>query len=259
MPDPTPHADLCAWTQSAIFAGTGADSRRLGIEIRPNARMTPAQRLAIYTDDYYARMTGALVMDHAASRAAIGAPAFDALARAFVEANPSRTPNLNLYGAEFADFVLGSGRPGAPALAALLRLERLVAQTPLIADPDPPLNAESLSHVPPERLEQARIMVRPSVSVLTLDWPVDACIRAHLAGEPVRLPAEPTPEHVQIWRGDPQVWRLVIPAPRAAILRALKDGVALGEALAGSDAAPEEVQAWFSDWMSEGIFCGVEV
>ena len=60
--------------------------------------MTAAERLAIYRDGYRARLVECLADDYPAVRHLLGAEAFEAIAHAYVDKHPSRSPNLNAFG-----------------------------------------------------------------------------------------------------------------------------------------------------------------
>jgi len=242
--------------------------------------MTAAARFAIYSRDYYGRMRDVLRQDYGLVAKLLGDEAWRKIADAFIVAYPSRHPNVNLYGAEFARFLdqvghddtgLGSQvrSENMRVLSDVARLERAVTEAPMIQDV-PPLSADSLAHVEPETWAVARLVVRPSVRIIELIWPVNAMLSAHVRGEVLDLPASPSQCFVQVWRNGDATWRRELTSTRASMLKAMIDGMPLGQCVEQAAATiqnegqtPEDaaalVQAWFAEWMADGVFAAIEI
>ena len=91
--------------QRAFRAALHGDEAGLRERVAPPPEGTSAQRVGIYSHAYSSRLVGALGESYPATRGLLGADGFERIARAFVLAHPSRTPNLRWYGAEFADLL----------------------------------------------------------------------------------------------------------------------------------------------------------
>lgn len=76
-----------------------------GALVTPGPRLGAAERVEIYRDGYRARLVECLADDYAAVRSAIGADAFEAAARGYIDAYPSRSPSLNAFGRAMPDFL----------------------------------------------------------------------------------------------------------------------------------------------------------
>jgi hypothetical protein len=81
-------------------------------------RLGAQERLEVYRRAYHARLIECLADDYPALESALGADAFDALCRAYIERHPSRGSNLNAYGQAMAAFCRESGACPESAFAA---------------------------------------------------------------------------------------------------------------------------------------------
>src|SRR5580765_8048012 len=66
--------------------------------IKPNDRLTSFERLEIYNRQYWFRVLSALIEDFPGLRAVLGERRFDAMAKAYLIANPSRSFTLRNLG-----------------------------------------------------------------------------------------------------------------------------------------------------------------
>ena len=83
-------------------------------------------RFEIYREGYRLRLIDSLATDYPATRAALGADRFAAVARTFVEAHPSPHFNLRWYGAQFAEFLRTCCHDDGP-IASLAAFEWAIA------------------------------------------------------------------------------------------------------------------------------------
>jgi len=162
--------------------GTATARKALPL-VKPNDRLTAPERLEIYNIQYWLRVLDALREDFPALRAALGEARFEALARAYLAARPSRSFTLRNLGSGLPDFV---ARPAnwkwtAPHTALAVDLARYEwAQVVAFDEAElPPLAAEALTGGEgagdPGNL---RLRLQPHLTLLALRHPVDAFVLA---------------------------------------------------------------------------------
>lgn len=231
--------------------------------VKPGDRMTAMARMEVYHFAYHARLIECLIDDYPALQHALGAEAFEALARRYIEHRPSTHPNLNLFGRHMPDFCGGEAAgdlPNARFLSDLARLEWAMVEVLHAAE------APALSLATLQRKEQAdwgaiRLVPTPSLQVLDTSYPVNRYLQAFREGQ---TPEIPTPEAswTAVYRVRFRIWRMDLTPPMASVLTALLAGRSLEEALETLSAfpgtSPQEVMIWFREWV-EGHFFADEV
>jgi hypothetical protein len=128
--------------------------------------------LSVYRDAYVLRLVEILQIDYGKLLACLGDEQFDAMARAFIAANPSRNPNARWVGARLPEF-LQTAPPyaGRPELAELAAFER--ALNDVFDEEDAPaLQVEALAAVPPG--DWPSLTFRPRPSFRRLDFVTNA-------------------------------------------------------------------------------------
>lgn len=211
-----PPAGLCAWNGSDVLP-----------------------RFNVHRNTFVAGLVQALGDALPVCRQALGDAAFDALARAYVDADPPRSPVLAHWGAGFAGWVRADARvaPVWPWLADLARLERARITAWHAADA-PPLAADTLAALCAQApvLAQTRFTLHPSAQVLRFDWAVVGLWAAHQGSTPPSdLAVHERAEAALVLRDDGLAGEvLVLPlAPAAAaFVDALARDLSLGEAAA---------------------------
>jgi hypothetical protein len=224
--------------------------------------MTAAERLEVYRAGYRGRLVECLADDYPALRHLLGGDAFDALARRYVDAHPSRSPSLNAFGRSMPGFVRASGVEQAAFAADLARLEWALVDA-IHAAPADPLTPEALAGVAPDEWPVARLRAAPSAQLLRFDHPVDAYYQAFKDGRvgAVRAGSTATLVHRHGW----VVWRRELTPIQARLLEDLLSGAALGDALAasasssGDGSVADDFTTWFHDWVAGGVFVAVVV
>lgn len=166
----------------------------------------------------------------------VGAEFFGGMARAYARRHPSRSGDMNAYGAEFADFI-AQFPPAAelPYLADCARLDWL-CQRAYYAPDQPALKLDALASIPAERQASLGFRLADAVGLLVSPWPVASLWRAHQPLEHDAANAFPSPdqggERALVWRdahNKVQVRRL-LPAEHA-FLAACQQQLPLAEAL----------------------------
>jgi len=138
-----------------------------------------AARLAIYRGNIYGNCIKALESAYPIVRKIVGAEFFEAIAHAYVRAQPSESGDLNQYGAGLPEFL--AGFPPVCDLAYLpdvARMEWLAHRAYFAADAAP-FDAAALAGVPPERYALLRLRLAPGCALLESPWPVSRIWTIH--------------------------------------------------------------------------------
>ncbi len=140
----------------------------------PNLPPGHRRRFDIHRNNTVTTMVDALRATFPAVERLVGGEFFAGLARAYLAAEPPRSPLLFRYGAGFGDFIAGfPPAASVPYLADVARLEWLWLQAYHAADARP-LGIGALAALPPETLETARIGLHPSLGLIASPHPVVA-------------------------------------------------------------------------------------
>jgi len=242
--------------RDAVVHGTAADGL-----LRAGAGREPM--LGIYQHAYRARLIAALRDNFGSLPRALGDEAFDALALAYLQANPSRQPSIRWFGDGLAEFM--AQQPGLvphPAFVDLARMEWALRQAFDAADA-PVLSAEAVARRLPEQWPGWVMHFQPGAQLLALQWRIEPAWRALQAeadGEP-ELPEPEAGEHaLLVWRVQLETrWRSVSDEVEAVLLPAAMQGVgfaALCELAAqqvGDERAATAVVGALQQWLSEGL------
>lgn len=205
-----------------------------------------APRMAIYRGNAFGNWHGALAGAYPVVRKIVGAAYFEAMARRYARAHPSRGGDLNEYGASLAPFI--ETDPDArdlPYLPDVARLEWLVHRAYFAADA--------------ARFDLSRpteVRLAPACALMASDWPVASIWDAHReGGRPELVNLAAGPERALVHRPD---WRVEVTALRPGdfrFLECLQAGDPLGAAL---EAAVSEDAAFvphlaLSTWVHAGV------
>jgi hypothetical protein len=230
-----------------------------GAVVKPNARMTIAERLQVYNGGYLARLQEALASDYQALQHLLGEDEFHRLCARYVDAHPSRHPNLNQLGVAMPAFVRRQRQLRHRAFAAeLAQFERRLCDA-FDAPEFTPLRPERLTAIAPGDLPRLVLTTNPSLQLCAFAWPVNDY---HFAVKHDKAPRVPRPRRtwLAIYRREWTVTRLELPAAAFAVLAALEKGVPLGRALGRARAADQDaVGRWFQGWAADGLFTDARV
>jgi hypothetical protein len=235
--------------------------------VTPGPLLTASERLQIYNDGYFARLTECLADDYPALAQALGEEAFSSLARDYIVQRPSRSPSLNAYGRGMAAFCQGRPEPWAAFAADLSRLEWALVEA-VHAPASFAISSDALSSIPVSHWHAARLVPSLTLRVLGFDYPVGEYFQAFRDGRAPVIPA-PLPSATAVYRQGLLLWRMELGTSAAHLLEDLVAGVPLGAAVSAleertSDPAAREqlVQAlpqWLATWVSSGFFVGIEL
>src|SRR5205823_8106628 len=132
-------------------------------------------RIAIYRRTIFANYRQALSASYPVVKRLTGAAFFHAAVGEFVRAHPSRSGDLNVYGASFGDFL--ATYPAAselPYLPDVARLEWAIdeAHRARDASSDPESVLAAFGVPPPERLPLLRLRLDPSCRLVSSPFPI---------------------------------------------------------------------------------------
>ena len=149
--------------------------------------LPPDARLNVYRNTFIGTLTKALQLSYPAVYRLVGAAFFESAARVFIEAAPPQSACLDLYGAEFTQFL--AGFPPAQTLAYLPDVAHLEwAVTTALHAPDvPALELSRITALDPELHARVVLIPHPAVGLLRADHPADAIWRAVLAQDDAAL------------------------------------------------------------------------
>jgi hypothetical protein len=237
------------WFARAVMTGAALDEADRRLTAGP--KLGPRERLDVYRRGYDARLVECLADDYPVLQRTLGEEPFATLCRAYVARYPSEAPNLNAYGRHMAESCQGFA-------ADLAKLEWAIVEV-IHEAASAPLTMEHLAAVPMEGWATARLVASRALRLLTLDYPANDYFQAALDGQ-IPPPPGPDPSATAVYRSAHAVWRMGLTPPMHRVLAALVGGDLLEAALAlAGDEAPERVTAWFREWVSSGLFVGVEV
>lgn len=202
----------------------------------------PAERrLAIYKNNVYAQLIGALKDSYPAVHRLTGDAFFRFAANEYIKAHPSRSPTLRGYGEHFPSF-LGSFAPASsvPYLSDVARLELLYLESYHAAEVVP-LPKEAFAALVSERTGQANLMLHPSTRLMTSPFPVSRIWEVNRQPSAIadRRRISGGPEYLLIVRPQTTVEVRRVACGAYAALVVLSRECSMAEALeAGSEAEP---------------------
>lgn len=135
-------------------------------------RLTPEKRLAIYRHNVLANLRGALADIHPVVLAIVGEAFFMHAADRFVRKTPSRSGDLNRFGATWAEFLEDYEHArDLPYLADVARLEWAWHESFHAAE-HAPFDLAAFATLPAERHAGLVLRLHPSVRLLASRWPL---------------------------------------------------------------------------------------
>ena len=129
-------------------------------------------RLAVYRNNVSANAMRALSAAYPIVRKLVGAEFFEGLARAYCDAYPSTSGDINEFGAQLAQFLAAFPPAQAlPYLPDVARLEWLAHRAHYAAD-HPALDSAQLRHIDTKDFRRLRLKLHPAVGLLESRFPI---------------------------------------------------------------------------------------
>lgn len=192
-------------------------------------------------------------------RELVGDEFFSAMARAFIQALPPRSPVLIDYGGGFADFIDGfTPARSLPYLADVARLEWARHESYHAADAEP-ASIDVLTGGNPSDIENLRFQMHPSLRLMRSDWPVASIWQAHQANTASDLSSlHEEGEQVMVVRPHLSVEVRCLEPAAFEFAERVASGTPLGRVLEDSNDHPEwDASACLGALFNVGAVCRV--
>jgi hypothetical protein len=242
----------------ARFAAALADARHAG-RIAPFLREPPAQieaRLAVYRGNVYGNLAKALASAYPITRKIVGAEFFEAMAREYARSHPSRSGDLNRYGAHLARFVAAFPHTAdLPYLPDVARMEWLAHLAYYARDPAP-LEVAALGCVGVDEYASLRFRLAPPCALLESQWPLGRIWEIHQDDYrgAFEIDLGCGPDRILVHRPRWRAEVLSLDAGDFAFLRSVSQGDSLGTALeAGAREPGFDPSAALARWIGAGV------
>ncbi len=225
--------------------------------IASNDRLTSFERLEVYNQQYWWRLTGLFGDDFPGVRAVIGPRCFDKLTIAYLSAHPSHSWTLRNLGSHLPAFLAENPALTGRHCALAYDVARVEWAATLAFDEPArePISPAKLAAADPSRL---RLGIQPYLQLVELRHPVDTLLaklrkrtsettvssnaaKARRAPRPLRLSVKPLPEplFLAVHRVDNIVYFKRIDAITFSLVAALRAGSTLEEACEAAFATVE--------------------
>jgi hypothetical protein len=257
-----------------IIPGADADY------IKPNDRLTSAERLEIYSRSYWFRVLDSLYDDFPGLRAVLGQPAFHLLSRAYLADCPSRSFTLRNLGSRLEDWMQRNPQYAGSRYALAVDMVRLEWAHIEAFDSaaEKVLGPEDLLELGPG----FRAGLQPYIRLLALQYSVDdlriqvnrasdergfasnAALKQKHRNMKRRVSrSKPGQIFLAVHRLNYTVYYRRIGAEEYLLLNALRDGLPIGRAIryafenssASTDEQPSMLETWFAAWAQLGWLC----
>jgi hypothetical protein len=265
----------------------GSMNRYAARIIKPNDRLTSFERLEIYNKQYWFRVLDSMIDDFPGLRAVLGERRFDAMAKAYLVAHPSRSFTLRNLPSQFVPWLRKNPKWAGKNRQLALDIARLEWADIEAFDgkAEPPLQQQDLAGsggTNPAASAKLKLTLQPYIRLLDLHYPVDDLLLEVRKDEEdtdfasnafterrkrkrVRAVAklETSEIFLAVHRIENSVYFRRLGREEFAILSALRDGKALGAAIefafrkSALPAAERAAKAreWFATWAALGWFC----
>jgi hypothetical protein len=249
--------------------------------IKPNDRLSSFERLEIYNRQYWFRVLSSMVEDFPGLRAVLGARCFEEMSKAYLTDCPSRSFTLRNLGSRLESWLRKHPKWAGAKQDLALDITRLEWADIEAFDgkAEPALRPGDLGGSADANL---RLKLQPYVQLLSLKYPVDdLLLEVRKEDEDTdfasnafqekhkrkRVQAvaklKPAPIFLAVHRLDDSVYFRRIEPEEFAILKALRCGKPLGEAIDVGfrrtkiplEQRAASVQQWFQNWAALDWFC----
>lgn len=255
------------WFHAAV---TRPDVRpeRVADLVLPSNALDSAERLSIYANMYFDRLTEILGDEFPSVEHLLGPQTFATVVRDYVTEHPSTHYSLAQLGRKFPQFLLtgaDASAIGNPQFAAAVATVERTMEDVFDEQQDDPLTFDKLQAVDPGSWDHVRLKTISALRLLRLPYPVNNYISAVRDGKSIGIPAA-EPAFVVVYRRNYRVWRADIDARQFTLLSGLAEGLSLGDAVSACAESPDTDPAelagalhdWFRNWTADGFFHAIE-
>ena len=212
-------ADLQAAFQGGVTAD--ADAAVLPL-INGSARESAQNLFRVYRYAYAARLVEVLQANFEQTWALLGDEGFDAAARGYIAAAPSRHRNARWFGDGFADF-LYQYHADMPAVGDVARLDWAIATAFDAADAEI-VAVDAMAMIHPQQWPGLTFRLHPSVQSIAVTTAAAQAYEALDGGQPPGDLTSGEPHRVLVWRDGTTVRYRPLPSEEAAGLAAVSAG-----------------------------------
>lgn len=249
-------AELQARFQRAVVDGDDA----VLAEILDTSKEKRDVLLGVYRNAYVARLIEFLEHDYEKLSAYLGEAQFEEMARAYIRAHPSHTPNARWYGAALPGFLERTAPYSESAqLADLAALEQALNDV-FDAAEAPALELADLAEVSPEDWPGLTFVAHPAVRRLTHRSNAAQIWQALGAEEtPPEAAALPEPAELIVYRQDHMAMFRAAGGEEAMMWDEAAGGVAFGvlcemvATFGGEDEAATRAAGYLQGWIQTGL------
>ena len=242
--------EFMAWVLGDSSADAAASVRGNGL--------APDARLGIYRNIVFSNLTATLATDYPAIKALVGEAFFESTAARYIRDEPSRSGNLQDYGARFPEFLACLPEAASlPYLADVARLE-WARQESLLAADAMQLDPARLMDIPDDKQHALQLQLHPSLRLVDSVHPILDIWLFCQNPDGKRLNLDGNGQCVMLWRSDSQIaMRAIDPALRI-LLHSMQTGASLAAAHYAATAADEDfdlntaLQSLFADALITG-------
>jgi len=240
------------------------DDREANEHFLPSSRLSAAQRVDIYREQFWLRHEDSLTEDFPGTRALLG-PKWDDIVRGYLQQFPPTTPSLRELGFQLPDYFENQGSL-EPSVLDMARLERAYLEV-FDAPDEPPLDPARVAALLPEQWPLVELGTSGALRLLELGSQAADLRRALRAGALGEIAERVEPVYLVVYRRELGLWDKEISRTAYELLGRLASGQALGAACeATAEQRPEaareldtQLGAWFADWARLGWITRVVV
>lgn len=234
-----------------------------------NDRLSPAEQIDIYRQQFWLRHTSVLIEDFPGVTALLGQKAWEPIAERFLTERALGVFSLRDLGMRLPEYLTElADLPGRQLLVDMARLECAYLEA-FDAENDPTLSALKVSQIAPEAWQEARIQISHSLRLLDLQYAV-ADLRRTLKNNKSRPDAAQVPRephYLVVYRRDYGLFDKRVSRVAYLLLRSLLEGKALIPACeavvelepSAADVFDEQLMEWFALWGRLGWITDVHV
>jgi len=262
------------------------DPDRLDTVVNPSQSQTSSERMAVYSNAYFARLLECMRELFPALVDTLGEEVFDSFSFGYLQEYPSTSYTLEHLANRFVQY-LEKTRPALDDLAQedsddepsavdsswpdfVIDLARLEWTIDLVFDGpgvehEQTLTAEQIQAIPADQWGYARFVMVPCLRLLAFSYPVNAFYTEYRQETEPPFP-DPEPTFAAITRRDYIVRRFELSPEQYKMLSALAAGCTLVEAIesvadsfSDMNALADSLKNWFSQWSANAFFLSVEI
>jgi len=231
-----------------------------------NDRLSAAEQVEIYREQFWLRHTSCLVDDFAGLGGVLGQADWERLVEEYLEDNPPLSFNLRDLGDRLPAFVeAATWLPQHELCVDMARVEWCYVEVFDAADAAP-LDPAALATIPEEKWPSAVLTLSPALRLLRVRYPVARLRKNIRDGSAAPATIEREAQNLVIYRGaDLNLYHQTLSNAAFAVLEQLRDGLALVPACErAAESNPSfateiesNVGAWFQDWAARAWIVGV--